>query len=34
MAIAVVGDRNTIEPRLKELGYQVVVGMEGNPAAE
>ncbi len=35
MAIVVVGDRNTIEPKLKELGYQVfVVDMEGNPVAK
>jgi predicted Zn-dependent peptidase len=34
MTIVVVGDRNTIESGLKELGYQVVVvDTEGSPVA-
>jgi len=35
MAIIVVGDRNLVEPKLKELGFPVIaVDMEGKPVSE
>ena len=35
MAIVIVGDRATVEPRLKELGYPITfLDVDGNPVAE
>jgi len=35
MAIVIVGDRSTVEPRLKELGYPIMfLDVDGNPVAE